>query len=321
MIAGAGDIQGRLHAGDAAADHQGVGIDRECAREERTLIRDPHQTGPDQDDRLCRGLILAFRHPGAVFPDTDHVEGPIGIQPRPLAGGPEGLFMHAGRAGGHHHMGEILILDFLLDEILSRIRAHKQIIFGNYDTREGGRVRRHLLHSDTIGNVDPAVADEKPDSLRHEAPPEKAPIKPQYDFFRFWQRLSDRSTDCRSSSAISRTFILFPTPSLAMDFVEHPDAVRTRRGDHLRTGPQGLFDPNFSEAFLADPVLPWPAAAAAATEAPLPVVLHFNQRHARYGCQNSPGRLIDARMPAKIAGIMVGHFEVNPVDGLDGTPC
>ena len=71
-------------------------------------------------------------------------------------------------------MGEVSILDFLFDEILSRIRAHKQIILGNQDTRKGGRICRHFLHSDTRGNIDPAMADEKPDSLRHELPPEKA---------------------------------------------------------------------------------------------------------------------------------------------------
>src|SRR5664280_1295876 len=130
-----------------------------------------------------------------MFTDTDHMKGPIGIQPRPLAGGTEGFFMHARRAGGHHHMSEVLILDFLFDKILSRIRAHKQIIFGNYDTREGGRICRHLLHSDTIGNVDPAVADEKPDSLRHEGPPEKAPIW-------FFPVLADASTNQPTAAAI-----------------------------------------------------------------------------------------------------------------------
>ena len=63
---------------------------------EVNLIRDPHQPGPDQDDGLGRGLVFALRHPGAVFPDTDLVEGPVGVQPRPLAGGPEGLLVHAG---------------------------------------------------------------------------------------------------------------------------------------------------------------------------------------------------------------------------------
>ena len=70
---------------------------------------------------------------------------------------------------------------------------------------------------------------------------------------------------------------------------------------------------------LPTPVFPHPAAAAAATEAPLPVVLHFDQLNAGYGCQYSAGRLVYAGMPAEIAWIMVSHFKINPDAGIDGT--
>ena len=66
-------------------------------------------------------------------------------------------------------------------------------------------------------------------------------------------------------------------------------------------------------------LLPGPAAAAATTETPLPAILHFNQGSTRDGCKDSPGRIIYGRMSAEIAGIMVGHFEVEPVDRFDGT--
>ena len=114
-------------------------------------------------------------------------------------------------------------------------------------------------------------------------------------------------------------FYLVADPQFGDGLIEGANTVRTRRGDHRRTGPEGLGDPNLAKTFLANAVLPGPAAAAATTEAPLPVILHFNQGNARDGLKDSPGRLIDGRMPAQIAGIMVGHFEIKPVDGFDGT--
>src|SRR5512139_2448506 len=73
--------------------------------------------------------------------------------------------------------------------------------------------------------------------------------------------------------------------------IELPDAVRTSCGDHPRTGPHSLFDPDLSKTFFAGSVLPRPAAAAATAEAPLPIVLHFNQRHPRDRFKDSPGRI------------------------------
>ena len=101
--------------------------------------------------------------------------------------------------------------------------------------------------------------------------------------------------------------------------IELSDAIRTRRGDHPRTGPDSLFDTYLSEAFFSDPVLPWPAAAAATAEAPLPVILHFNQCNTWYRFKDSPGRIIYKGMSAKITGIMVGHLEVKLIDGFEGT--
>jgi hypothetical protein len=40
----------------------------------------------------------------SIIADTDHMKGPIGIQPRPLAGGTKGLFVHVRRTGCHNHM-------------------------------------------------------------------------------------------------------------------------------------------------------------------------------------------------------------------------
>src|SRR5208337_3306311 len=45
--------------------------------------------------------------------------------------------------------------------------------------------------------------------------------------------------------------------------IERSNAVRARRGDHPRTGVDGLFDPNISKTFFSITSLPWPAAAAA----------------------------------------------------------
>ena len=114
-------------------------------------------------------------------------------------------------------------------------------------------------------------------------------------------------------------FYLVSDTQFGDGLIERANAVRARRGDHPRTGPESLFDPNLSKTFFANALLPGPAAAAATTEAPLPVILHFNQGSTRYGCQDSPGRIIYGRMSAQIAGIMVGHFEVKAVDGFDGT--
>lgn len=182
LVARACYIQGGLHAGNTAADHQGVRIDRESARIERTLIRNSHQTSPHDDDRFCGSLILSLSDPGSVLANADHMEGPVRVQPRPLASIPEGFFMHAGRTGGNDNTGEVAISDLLFDEVLSRIRTHEQIIFGNCHAREGGRIFRHFLYSDLGSDVDSAVADEKSNSLRHESPPEKS----AYCCFRFY---------------------------------------------------------------------------------------------------------------------------------------
>ena len=77
-------------------------------------------------------------------------------------------------------------------------------------------------------------------------------------------------------------FDLVSDTKLCDGLIELSGAIRTRCGDYPRTGPDRFFDTYLSEAFFSDPVLPWPAAAAAAAEAPLPVVLHFNQCHPWY---------------------------------------
>ena len=184
-------------------------------------------------------------------------------------------------------MSEVSILDFLFDEILFRIRAHKQIIFGNYDTRKGGRICRHLFHPDTIGNVDPAVANENPIrsdmsfSLR----------KPYIDFSGYGWCIRQSNRLQKQFRHVLNFYPVSDTQS-GDGLIEGSNTVRARRGDHSGTGVDGLFDPNISNTSFSITVLPWPAAAAATTEAPLPVILHFNQGNARYGCKDSPGRLI-----------------------------
>ena len=64
------------------------------------------------------GLALLV-HPGAVLAQVGHL-AQVGVEPGLGHGAAEGRLVHARRAGRHHHAGELVLLDGLLDHVLAR---------------------------------------------------------------------------------------------------------------------------------------------------------------------------------------------------------
>ena len=99
-------------------------------------------------------------------------------------------------------------------------------------------------------------------------------------FFRYWQMLRQINR-LQQQFRYILDFYLVSDTQFGNGLVERANTVRTRRGDHPRTDPDGLFDPNLSQAFFSNVVLPCSTTAAATAEAPLPVVLHFKHGNTR----------------------------------------
>jgi hypothetical protein len=102
-----------------------------------------------------------------MLPDADHVKGFVWIQPGPLAGSPEGIFVHSGRTGGYDHAVKIMLFDVCFHQLLSGVRTHEEIITAHHHTGQGCSIFCNLLNPDSVGNIDPAVTNIKPNPLRH----------------------------------------------------------------------------------------------------------------------------------------------------------
>ena len=92
------------------------------------LVGNPQNTGSDKTLGLPGGLVFIFGDPRNVLTHVYHVEGPIWIETGPLAGGPEGFFVHPRRTRGHDHAGEVVVPNIIFDKFLPGIGTHEQII-------------------------------------------------------------------------------------------------------------------------------------------------------------------------------------------------
>ncbi len=159
---GVGQIECRLDAGHPAADDEDVLVDVDLVR-----IEGLEQAGLGHrhlDD--VPGLLGRDGHvgvdPGAVLPDVGHLEE-VGVEAAVLAAAPEGHLVHVGRAGGHDHPVELLVLDGLLDGGLTRLGARVHGVVGVHDVLEGQRPFGESSHIDGAGDVGAAMADEDAD--------------------------------------------------------------------------------------------------------------------------------------------------------------
>ena len=68
--------------------------------------------------------------------------------------------MHARGAGGHDDVGEFLLLDGFLEQVLAGVGAHVCVVGGEGDTGTGADFFGYPFNIDCSGYVFAAVADE-----------------------------------------------------------------------------------------------------------------------------------------------------------------
>ena len=159
LVAAVGDVQGGLDAGNAAADDQGPLGDRHGDGGQDAVLLDPLDHHADDFDRLDGGLFPVLVDPGAVFADVGHL-AQEGVQPGRFDGLAEGLFVHARRAGRNDDVGELLLLDGFLEQVLARVGAHVFVVGGEGYAGQFADFLRNPLDIDGPGYVFAAVADE-----------------------------------------------------------------------------------------------------------------------------------------------------------------
>ena len=158
LLAGVGQGQRRVDAGDAAADHEDVGMDGNFLHLERPVVRHALDGGAGQRHGLGRGRRAVGVHPRVVLADVHHVEKE-GIQPAGGDGVAEGVLVEQRRTRGHDHPVEVELLDVLLDELLARVRAHVLVVPGQHHAGQLLDVLRDRRAVHHAGDVVPAVAD------------------------------------------------------------------------------------------------------------------------------------------------------------------
>ena len=159
--------QGRGHAGDAAAHHQGGLVDRPTVRYSRGYSSRALATAMlTRSWHFCvASLRLALVHPGALVADVGHLEEVLveaGVAQHVLEDGLVG----GGTAGRHHHPVEIMLLDHLHHLGLGVLGAGEEVGLGVLHV---GDVLGVFHDGRDIGHpadVEAAVADKDPDPGR-----------------------------------------------------------------------------------------------------------------------------------------------------------
>ncbi len=129
LMAAVGNIEGRLDAGDTAADDEGPFGDRHGDRLELSVHLHPLDEHGDDFGRFDSGLFLILMDPGAVLADVGHLHQ-VGIEAGGFGGFAEGLFVHPGGAGGNDDAVEVMLADRFFQEVLAGIGAHVLVVAG-----------------------------------------------------------------------------------------------------------------------------------------------------------------------------------------------
>ncbi len=162
-MAAVGDVEGRLDAGDAAADDQCSLRDRDGDRDELFVLLDPLDEHGDDLGRLGRRLFFVLVDPGAVLADVGHL-AEEGVEARTLGGIAEGLLVHPRGAGGDDDPVKVLLGDRLLQQVLPRVGAHVFVVGGIGDTGDAACLLCYPFHVDRARDVLAAVTDKYADS-------------------------------------------------------------------------------------------------------------------------------------------------------------
>ena len=176
VLAGVGERQGRVDAGDAAAHYQHVGINGDARLLERPLQHHAANGRAHQVASLFGGGLAVRVHPGVLLPDVDHGHV-VRVEPAVGRGDAEGVLMQVRGAGGNDDAVEVVLLDVVADQVLAGVGAHVLVVAGDDHVDQAGGVLGDFLAVHDSGDVGAAVADVDADSnrsvaLRHgRAPP------------------------------------------------------------------------------------------------------------------------------------------------------
>ncbi len=168
LVSGVGDVQRRLNAADAAAEHQGGLGHRHFDRMQRLVALDLFHQHGDQIDGFVRGDVRFLVHPGTMFAQIGHL-AEVRVQSRFVAHPAKRRLVHARRAGGDHDAGQLVLCDGLADKRLAGIRAHVLVIHavGHAGNFTAGFGHSGAIHRST--DIFTAMTDKYADT-RHERP-------------------------------------------------------------------------------------------------------------------------------------------------------
>ena len=165
-VAGVGDLQGRLQSGDAPADDQGRRGDVYLPLLQRFQQGGLGHAARHQLPGLLGSDVAIGVHPGALFADVGHLKV-VGVDPRLLDHGAECDLVHPRRAGSDDHPVQVIVVDVLLDHLLTGIATHVHMVAGHDHVGQRGRVFGHGHRIDRGRDIGPALADVDADPGRH----------------------------------------------------------------------------------------------------------------------------------------------------------
>ncbi len=145
VLAGIGDGQGCMYAGDSSANHQHVGIDLDLTFFQRLMQAYAADGGADQVLRFSRRFRFVGVHPRDVLANVDHLQQER-VDPRPRQGPPERRLMHQRRARCHHNPVKLMFAYVLPDQFLARIRTHVLVFTGNCHVGQASRIFRQRVY-------------------------------------------------------------------------------------------------------------------------------------------------------------------------------
>ena len=155
-----GGCEGRLHACDAATDHQHVGLHVHGAVLELLgQVGAAHRRG-DQGLGLVRGALTVRGYPGAVLADVGHLHlSHVGAGV--LGDVLEGLLVHLGRARAQHDAVGLLALQGIPERLLAVGRAEQVVALHDLDAISFRSPALDGLEVQVVGDVGAAPAQVK----------------------------------------------------------------------------------------------------------------------------------------------------------------
>lgn len=153
MLARVRDAQCRLDPGNPGTNHQGRLLDSGMPGLDRGMPGNPVNGGRDQFfGFLSRQSGISLMDPGDMLADIGHLEK-VGVQPGIGTGFSECRFMHKGGTRSYNYPVEKMLLNVLLDDRLSGVRAHIGVCAGKNYIWEFLGMRGDLLDVDDASDV------------------------------------------------------------------------------------------------------------------------------------------------------------------------